>query len=423
LPIKLWIIDEKDTTIHMMRRAGWKQLWLGRGMLVATGVILGALISAGLAVAQPASPEKPLLAEQVFKNIQALKGIPVDDFMETMGLMTAALQFDCADCHTGAGTDRVDWAADTPKKVMARAMVNMVATINKNNFGGRQLVTCWTCHRNRDIPLVTPTLETIYGTPTFESDDILSKTPGLPSPELILDKYIQAVGGAQRLATLTSIVGKGTSAGFGGFGGDGAVEMVAQAPDKRATIILFKKETGRGDQIRTYDGHTGWVRTPLNILGEFQLVGSDLDGARFDAELSFPGQIKQILTDLKAGPPTTITDLPAPDSQASLQHELTSGSYNVNVVQGIGPRGLIVTLYFDRKTDLLVRELRLGSSPIGRVPTQIDYGDYREVNGIKLPFRITYAWLDGRDSILFNEITTNAPVDQAKFDRPAPRKP
>ena len=100
------------------------------------------------------------MAEQVFKNIRALKGIPVDDFMETMGLMTAALSFDCSDCHEGAGTDKVDWAADTPKKVIARTMVNMVATINKNNFGGRHLVTCWTCHRNRDKPLVTPTLET-----------------------------------------------------------------------------------------------------------------------------------------------------------------------------------------------------------------------------------------------------------------------
>ena len=93
------------------------------------------------------------------------------------------------------------------------------------------------------------------------------------------------------------------------------MEIAAKAPDKRATIILFKAETGRGDQIRTYDGTTGWVRTPLNVLGEFQLVGGDLDGARFDAQLSFPGQIKQILTNLKTGEPTTISDLPMSHSQ------------------------------------------------------------------------------------------------------------
>jgi hypothetical protein len=72
---------------------------------------------------------------------------------------------------------------------------------------------------------------------------------------------------------------------------------------------------------------------------------------------------------------------------------------------------------------LLLRELRYTNSPIGRVPTQVDFADYRDVNGIKLPYRITYAWLDGRDSIVLSEIKTNAPVDETKFGRPAPLKP
>ena len=395
----------------------------GRRIFATTGIAVTLLIAVGLAAAQTAPQEKPPLAEEVFKNVQALKGITVDDFLETMGIMAAALQFDCSDCHVGAGTDKVDWAADTPRKRMARNMVNMVATINRTNFGGRQMVTCWTCHRNRDKPLTTPIMATIYGTPTFEPDDIVIQGQAADSPESILDKYIQAVGGAQRLAGLTSFVGNGTSVSFGGFGGGGDVEIVAKAPDKRATIILFKEETGRGDQIRSYDGRAGWVRTPLNVLGEFELTGGDLDGARFDAELSFPGRIKQVLTNLKAGPPTSITDLPAPSSQSSLQQDVTSGqTHVVDVVQGTGPRGLLVTLYFDKQTGLLLRELRYGSSPIGRVPTQIDFADYRDVNGIKFPFHITYAWLDGRDSIVLREIRTNVPIEEAKFGKPAPLK-
>jgi photosynthetic reaction center cytochrome c subunit len=114
----------------------------------------------------------------------------------------------------------------------------------------------------------------------------------------------------------------------------------------------------------------------------------------------------------------------APASQSSLQQDVATGqSHVVDVVQGTGPRGLLVTLYFDRQTNLLLRELRYGPSPIGRVPTQIDFADYRDVNGIKLPFRITYAWLDGRDSIVLSEIKTNVSVDEAKFGRPAPLKP
>src|SRR2546427_292480 len=194
------------------------RLWAGRGILAASGIAVVGLIGARLAPAQSVSQDKPLLSDQVFKNVQVLKGIPVDDFLGTMGIMAAALQFDCSDCHVGAGTDKVDWPADTPRKRMARIMVTMVGNINRTNFGGRQMVTCWTCHRNRGKPLTTPIFDTIYGMPPYEPDDVIAQSPAAPSADSILDKYIQAVGGAQRLAGLNSFVGKGTSVGFGGVG-------------------------------------------------------------------------------------------------------------------------------------------------------------------------------------------------------------
>src|SRR6267378_1003252 len=127
---------------------------------------------------QASSTPAPLLAEQAFKNIQALKGISAADFMGTMGIMTAALGFDCAECHIAAGTDKVDWAYDTPRKIIARRMVKMVSTINHDNFGGSQVVTCWTCHRGRDRPLITPPMDIVYGAPALEMDDILVQAPG-----------------------------------------------------------------------------------------------------------------------------------------------------------------------------------------------------------------------------------------------------
>src|SRR5215469_17521958 len=117
------------------------------------------LLGSVLTAQQPLAPT----SDKVFKNVQVLKGIPVDDFMGTMGIMCAALGFDCSDCHAGAGTVKVDWAADTPKKIRARGMVSMMAAINRANFGGRQVVTCWTCHHGRDRPATTPTLEYMYG--------------------------------------------------------------------------------------------------------------------------------------------------------------------------------------------------------------------------------------------------------------------
>jgi hypothetical protein len=349
---------------------------------------------------QPASSQKLPMSEEAFKNVQALKGIPVDDFMQTMGIMSAALGFDCQECHVGAGTDQAKWDFDTPLKRTARKMVEMVAAINRDNFGGRPVVSCWSCHRGRDRPVVTPSIDTVYGTPVLESDDIIGQAQGMPPAEQILDKYIQASGGAQKLATFTSFTAKGSSLGFRGFGGGGEVEIYAKAPDQRATRVHYY-DPDRGDVNRTFDGRAGWLATPLTVLSEYALTGGELDGARLDAQLTFPGQIKQLLTSWRVGNPISIA------------------KRSVLVVQGTGPRGLTATLYFDRETGLLTRLVRYARTPIGRAPTQVDYSDYRDVEGIKIPFRWTMGWLDGLDTYQLSEVKLNATVDPVKFGRPS----
>ncbi|HWE53362.1 MAG TPA: c-type cytochrome [Bryobacteraceae bacterium] len=372
-----------------------------------------------------ATPQAPTansqMSDVVFKNIQVLKGIPVDDFLGTMGIMSAAVGYDCSECHNNAGTDKVNWAADdNAKKLVARRMVTMVANINKENFGGRQNVTCWSCHHGRDRPSTTPGMETVYGPGSSETDDVITQAPGQPTPDKVLDAYIQALGGAQKLAAIKSYVAKGSSVGFGGFGGGGHVEIDAKFPDSRATFIKFDASTGRTDSDRVFDGKLGWIKTPLAVLTDYELTGAELDGAKMDAELSFPGQIKTVLTNLKVGQPTAISDLPGPSSQTANQAADADAMQDrlVNVVQGTGPRGLLVTMYFDAKTNLLLRVIRYGRTPIGRVPTQVDYADYRDVAGVKVPFRMTFAWLDGRDAIQLSDVQTNVSIDAVKFQRP-----
>src|SRR5207253_8551713 len=124
----------------------------------------------------------------------------------------------------------------------------------------------------------------------------MASVPGLPKPDEIIDKYIQALGGAQQLANVTAFAATGTSIGFGGFGGGGAVQIYAKAPNQRSTIIEFKDAPGRDASIRSFDGKIGWIKTPLTVLGEYPLSGSELDGARLDAELGFPSQITRVLT-------------------------------------------------------------------------------------------------------------------------------
>jgi outer membrane lipoprotein-sorting protein len=280
-------------------------------------------------------------------------------------------------------------------------MVAMMTEINRANFGGRQVVTCYTCHRGTDRPVVTPNLQTLYSEKTSEIPDVVMPFPNAPSIDQVLDKYVQAIGGAQRLAGLASFVAKGTSVGYGPESDKRPFEIFAKAPNQRTAIT----HTLDGDSITAYDGHTAWVAAPHRPVGVLALTGQDLDGARLDAQLAFPAKIKDALTNWRVGPTDAV------------------GGRDVQVVQGTAPGGALATLYFDKESGLLVRQVRYGASPVGRIPTDIDYADYRDVAGIKMPFRFTIIWLDGQDTVQLDQVQTNVPIDAAKFGKPpAPAK-
>lgn len=374
------------------------------GAALAAAALMTAVVLAGVGLVGPASAQvatKQKTAGETFKNVTtpALKGLTVDDFMGAMGVISADLGLDCADCHPGAGSDKANFVIDTPQKITARKMINMVGAINQANFNGVQNVTCWTCHHGKETPANTITLDKLYGSPNDEHDDFVAQQPGEPKGAEVLDKYIAALGGAQKLATLKSFIATGTSVGYEGLGGGGSFQIFAKAPDQRATVIVFKDHPERGDTHRVYDGKVGWNKTPRNAVPEYQLSGSELDGVRVDALLSFPGSIKTALTGLR----TATADI---------------GDRDVAVVQGSGPNGVLVTLYFDKKTNLLVREVRYSKSPVGRIPTQVDYTDYRDVGGIKFPFQYTFSWLDGRDVFKISDVKVNVPIDAAVFAKP-----
>ena len=370
------------------------------GVWLSGHALVGQAATEGQAVAAPSASKK---AGEAFKNVttSALKELSVDDFVASMGLITANLGLDCADCHPNAGTDKADFVIDTPRKVTTRRMVEMVASINRTNFGGVQRVTCWTCHHGRTTPATTVSLDAWYDAPTIELDDTVRQENGLPTPDQVLDKYIQALGGAERLASLTSVVATGNALGYGDLGGNAEFTMFAKAPNQRATLITYKDHPERPASSWSFDGRTGWIKTPRGLLGEYELIGSELDGARLEAQLAFPGQIKQALANWRGAATRSI------------------GDRDFVVVQGSGPRGFLATLYFDPKSGLLSRMVRYGPSPIGRIPAQVDYSDYRDVDGMKFPFEIKFTWLDGRYTAKLNEVKTNVAIDATKFGRPS----
>src|SRR2546426_9548892 len=169
-----------------------------------------AISASGQVQQTPEKPEKPLMAEDVFKNVQILKGIPVKEFMNTMGFFSAATNLNCIDCHSAQSESLEGYAIDTPLKQTARKMIIMVNTLNKANFGGQRKVTCYTCHRANDRPETIPSLLDQYSSPTDDPDKVevirgpqAVQTANKITADQILDKYIQAIGGAPALGKLT----------------------------------------------------------------------------------------------------------------------------------------------------------------------------------------------------------------------------
>ena len=357
------------------------------------------------AAKKAAAPGGVQTAEVVFKDVTVLKGISVDEFMDTMGFFSASLSWNCTDCH---GEDAVDnwanFANETPRKTMARKMILMVNALNKNNFGGSRMVTCFTCHRGDANPKITPSLVLQYTTPFEDPNEVTARAgaQGQPTADQVFGKYVQALGGADRLAALKTIVAKGLYSGYDSDNQKVPVDIYAKAPAQSATII----HGGLGDMVRVFDGRSAWIASPDRPIPLLPLTGGDVLGAKIDATLAFPTDLKQLYPTWRVA-------------------EATIDDKDVRMVEGIAPGQLPLRLYFDESTGLLVRALRLTNTVVGFNPTQLDFSDYREVPGagVKVPFHRVVTWTDNQTTVDLNQVQANVPIDAAKFAQPPPALP
>src|SRR5262249_675654 len=152
------------------------------------------------------------------------------------------------------------YAQETPRKETARRMILMVQEINRTNFRGVRVVTCYTCHHNlQGAPKITPRLAEQYGEPP-ELDpnevEITRQTPGAPSADQVFDKCRQAVGGAEKGGLVTRVVFKGRYEGYAEP--KAPVEIYVKAPNQRTMIV----HTDVGDRTTTCDGNNGWMAAP-----------------------------------------------------------------------------------------------------------------------------------------------------------------
>jgi photosynthetic reaction center cytochrome c subunit len=334
-------------------------------------------------------------AEEQFKNIQVLKGVPADQIIPTMQFISASLGVECEFCHVQGAFEKDD---KKPKQT-ARKMMEMMFAINADNFDRHREVTCYSCHRGTKDPVGMPPVmseEPKESAPEPKIEEIKIgeiKEGAGPTPDQLLNKYVQAVGGAAAIDKVTSRVMKGEI----DFGGKSLpIDIYSKDPDKRISFAHMPE----GDSITAFDGHEGWLGMPGRPLREMH--GGDIDGASIDADLHLANHLKLMFSEMK------------------VQGTEKIGDHQTYIVVGQREGTTPVELYFDQQSGLLLRLVRFGETALGELPTQIDYADYRDAGGVKIPYRWTLARPGGRFTIQVSEVQENVPVDDAKWAKPAP---
>jgi hypothetical protein len=328
-------------------------------------------------------------AEQRYKNIQVLKGVPASEWQATMTFIAASLGVNCNYCHVGGGAFEKD---DKETKQTARRMIQMMRAINDANFAGKPVVTCNTCHRGSPIPSGVPSLAAAGTPPAPAASHGGAPAPALPTAEQVLDKYVNAIGGKAALANVSTRVVKGSR-----VNADGTVvptEVYQKAPGKVLIVVNYPNNSFSS----AFDGAQGWSadsRGPNEMAKDLLLL------TQRDAEFFYGTRFTQLY----------------PDARVVGRQKV--GEQEAYVVSATTPEGGTERLFFDTQTGLLLQRYFEVKTPLGSFPFQIRYEDYRQVDGVTLPFALHWSRPGISWSRKITEVKHNVPVDDARFTRPA----
>ena len=374
-----------------MNRTAHKSFLVTSALVVALAAALLAVHAQNPTQAsapQTGAPAAPKTASQQFKNIQVLKDVPADQLIPAMQFITASLGVDCEYCHVEHAFDK----DDKKPKVMARKMMEMMITINNENFESHRMVTCYTCHQGGAHPLSIPVISEHENKPDMMEGSVTSAA-GNPTPDSLLEQYLAAVGGADALKKIQSRVAKGTVTAFGDQ--HMPIDIYSKAPDMRVSVMHMKE----GESVTGYNGKVGWLSVPGRV---HMMNPQESFAARMDSDLAFAANVKSLYSKWE-----------------TLPGEKVDG-HDTWLVVGRNEGQPPLKLYLDQKSRLLVRLIRYTDSPLGYNPTQVDYDDYRPADGVKTPYRWTIARPGNRFTIQLDDLKQNVPIDGAKFVPPPP---
>jgi len=350
--------------------------------------------------------------EQVGKNIKVLTGMPESQLIPVMNFFSASMGRRCNYCHVN-NQGQWDYASDAkPEKAAAREMIKLVMDINKTTERLKlDPVSCYTCHRGRTspqsipaLPLPLPSPPPNTGgpggpTPGASPQASPSPTPALPSADEIFSKYAAALGGQTVIDKLKSRTAKGTITQANG--NSLQFELSQAAPDKFYLLVT----TPQGTIERGFNGQVGWEKTARGVR---EITGTELVNFKLANGLFTLLKLKEQYSK----PPRVRKD--------------KLGDRDVYIVDGTTMDNRRMRLYFDATSGLLLRRTTSMQTMIGIIPDQIDLEDYREADGLKIPFTLRAAALEvgnPTSTRTFTELKLNVPVDDSKFNMPPAPKP
>jgi hypothetical protein len=335
---------------------------------------------------------------QTRKNIQVLKALPESQLYLVMNFVATSLGVNCDYCHVQQGKDPTTgttkwvWESDDkPPKHTARRMMQMVLAIKANDtidFRANE-VTCYTCHRGQRKPIGLPPMPLARS--GHEPEPSAVATPAstsVPSIDHIFSKYFEAVGGSAASKTETLVLkGKREASQNRSWPN----EITVKTPDK----VLMVATPASGPVRQILNGDRGWsaAGTTVRTLTPAEV----LDAQRRGRELFYVIKAK-----------------PSPGMRVSGVQKL--GDRETYVVENVTETN-IERYFFDSQTGLLLRKLTLNKTMLMSFPEQVDFEDYRDVDGVKIPFVIRYSAIDTYDSWTrtFTEIKRNVAVDDTSF--------
>jgi photosynthetic reaction center cytochrome c subunit len=325
-------------------------------------------------------------AEQVYKNVQTLKGVPVGRWMFIMNMFSKSLGVDCTYCHVENQFEK----DDKPTKTAARRMLRMVGSIAREIYKGPTTINCYTCHRGQPKP-ARPAPAADAKTVEMSKPEISSRG-ALATVSEVLNRYVKSLGGRAAIESARTRVMKGTLETQGGM--SAPLEVYQKAPNKSLTSFRIPG----GDNIVGFDGATAWIVSPGRKPGN--MSASEFAVMKYDVEFYRDIKLEQMFSNI------------------SVLGKAVLAGREAYVLEGTLGAGKPQRLYFDTGTGLLVRRDLEIDGPEGVSPLQMFYEDYREVDRILLPHVIR--WLRPGFSLAFkySEIQHDIPIDDAKFRKP-----